>query len=187
MAGACQGRGGCTKTSSKLGLAAVLAALSTSAVSLAHDSPSNSVKRWAAGAILTAWDGTPYRDRTCFDAAGSSVPCDAADVVQMTEETGMEYAISLGNRTAVPLNCFIRGGGGVVASFSLLTNGANHVATIQVPSTTKQFFEVVCEASLDQVLAVLASSGGSGSGRVRTSILHNAMKPGKTTHVTIEK
>lgn len=184
MDGACQGRGRCTKTSSKLGLAAVLVALSTSAVSLADNSTSNSIKRWAASAILTAWDGTPYRDRTCFDAGGNSVPCDAADVVQMTEETGMEYAISLGNRTEVPLNCFIGGGGGGVASFSLLTKGANHVATIQVPSTATQFFELVCEASLDQVLA---SSGGSRSGRVRLSIVHNATKPGKTTHVTIEK
>lgn len=179
MAGACQGRGRCTKTSSKLGLAAVLVALSTSAVSLAHDSPSNSIKRWAAGAILTAWDGTPYRDRTCFDAAGISVPCAATAVVQMTEETGMEYAISLGNRTEVPLNCCIRGGRGGVASFSLLTKGANHVATVQVPSTARPFFEVVCEASVDQVLA---SSSGSDRGRVRISVLHD-VQSGKTTRV----
>lgn len=185
MEGARQDHRRCTKSVvSKLALSAALGTLSSPSVSLAEGSRSNSIERWAAGALLTAWNGTSYHDRGCFDAGGRSVPCDSPCVVQITEETGTEYTISLGNRTEVPLNCFIRGGGWGVASFSLLTKGANHVATIQVPSTAKQFFEVVCEASLDQVLA---SSGGPGSGRVRISILHNAMKPGRTMHVTVER
>src|SRR5262249_22293302 len=101
-------QGGCSKYAiTKMGMAATLLALSSPSLSLAHGSTTNSVARWAAGALLTAWNGTSYHEKTCFNAGGSSIPCDSPGAVQVTEEIGVEYTISVANRTAVPLDCLI--------------------------------------------------------------------------------
>ena len=163
--------------------AAILVAMSWS--SLVHGKRSmsgSSIERWAADALLTVWSGKSYSDRSCFKADSSSVPCDGPGVAQIKEEVGLEYFVSVGDRTDVALDCWIQGGAGSPIPFSLPTRGASHTETIRVPSTAEQSFEVICEAPLDQVIT---SSGAAG--RTRITVFRD-IKAGKTIRrVTVIK